>query len=57
MNSFFGCGAFDFVNKAKLESDETANPAAVTKYKEVEVFKGKYVAESLNGEKVMEFKI
>lgn len=57
MNSFFGCGAFDFVSKTKLESDETANPAAVTKYKEVEVFKGKYVAESLNGEKVMEFKI
>ena len=30
----FGCGAFDFVNKAKLESNETAKPAAVTKYKE-----------------------
>lgn len=27
----FGCGAFDFVNKAKLESNETANPAAVKK--------------------------
>lgn len=53
----FGCGAFDFVNKAKLKSDETANPAAVKKYKEVKVFKEKYVAESLNGEKVMEFKI
>ncbi|MCQ2584445.1 MAG: endo-1,4-beta-xylanase [Treponema sp.] len=31
----FGCGAFDFVSKAKLESDENANPAALTKYKEI----------------------
>ncbi len=31
--------AFDLVNKAKLESDEAANPAAVKKYKEVKASK------------------
>lgn len=31
----FGCGAFDFVGKAKLEADENPNPAAIAKYKEI----------------------
>jgi len=31
----FGCGAFDFVEKAKLEADENPNPAALAKYKEI----------------------
>lgn len=31
----FGCGAFDFVGKAKLESEENPNPAALAKYKEI----------------------
>ncbi len=31
----FGCGAFDFVGKAKLEADENPNPAALAKYKEI----------------------
>lgn len=31
----FGCGAFDFVGKAKFEAEENPNPAALTKYKEI----------------------
>ena len=31
----FGCGAFDFVGKAKLELDDNANPAILAKYKDI----------------------
>lgn len=31
----FGCGAFDFVGKAKLESDSNSNPAVLAKSQEV----------------------
>lgn len=31
----FGCGAFDFVGKAKLELDDNPNPAILAKYKDI----------------------
>lgn len=31
----FGCGAFDFVGRAKLELDDNPNPAVLAKYREI----------------------